>query len=50
MICEGCGRKIDVGSAELHCGHCGGSITMPVGADNIACPFCQARVERVGIF
>jgi hypothetical protein len=49
VICEGCGRTIDVGSAELHCASCGGSMTLPAGADNVACPFCAGRVERVGI-
>jgi len=49
LICEGCGRMIDVGSAELHCANCGGSMTLPVGADSLACPYCQARVNRVGV-
>jgi DNA-directed RNA polymerase subunit RPC12/RpoP len=49
LICEGCGRMIDVNSAELRCANCGGSMTLPVGADNIACPYCDARVTRVGI-
>jgi DNA-directed RNA polymerase subunit RPC12/RpoP len=49
LICEGCGRMIDVNSAELRCANCGGSMTLPVGADSIACPYCEARVARVGI-
>jgi len=49
LVCEACGRKVDVGSAELRCASCGGSMTLPVGVDNIACPYCEARVERVGI-
>jgi len=49
VICDGCGRKIDVGSAEIPCANCGGSMTLPAGADRIACPFCQAQVERSGI-
>jgi LSD1 subclass zinc finger protein len=48
VICDGCGRKIDVGSAEIPCANCGGSITLPSGADQIACPFCQAQVTRAG--
>jgi LSD1 subclass zinc finger protein len=40
---------IDVDSAELRCASCGGSMTLPVGADNVACPYCEARVARVGI-
>ena len=49
LVCEGCGRMIDVGSAELQCANCGGSMTLPVSVDNLACPYCEARVKRVGI-
>lgn len=49
VICDGCGRKVDVGGAEIPCANCGGSITLPFGADHIACPFCQSQVTRAGI-
>jgi LSD1 subclass zinc finger protein len=49
MICEGCGRKMELGSAEIPCASCGATMTLPAGADRIACPFCQAQVERAGI-
>jgi len=49
VICEGCGRKIDLGGAELPCASCGATMTLPAGADEVACPFCQARVERAGL-
>jgi LSD1 subclass zinc finger protein len=49
IICEGCGRKVDVGSAEIPCASCGATMTLPAGADGVACPFCQSRVERAGI-
>jgi LSD1 subclass zinc finger protein len=49
VICEGCGRKMDLGSAEIPCASCGAVMTLPAGADRIACPFCQAQVERAGI-
>jgi len=48
-ICDGCGRKIDVGSSEIPCANCGGTMTLPVGADRVACPFCQSQVERAGM-
>lgn len=48
-ICDGCGRKIDVGGAEIPCANCGGTMTLPVGADHVACPFCQSQVERAGM-
>jgi LSD1 subclass zinc finger protein len=49
IICDGCGRTIDVGSAEIPCASCGATMTLPSGADRVACPFCQAQVERAGI-
>jgi LSD1 subclass zinc finger protein len=49
IICEGCGRKVDLGSAEIACASCGATMTLPAGADEVACPFCQARVERSGM-
>jgi LSD1 subclass zinc finger protein len=49
IICDGCGRKMDLGSAEIPCASCGATMTLPAGADGVACPFCQAQVERAGI-
>jgi len=49
MICEGCGRKMDLGSAEIPCASCGAVMTLPAGADRTACPFCQSQVERAGL-
>jgi hypothetical protein len=49
VICSGCGRKIDLGAAEIPCSRCGGSMTLPAGEDRVACPFCHAEVERSGI-
>ena len=49
VICDGCGRKVDLGSAEIPCARCGGSITLPAGADSIACPYCQTEIRKAGI-
>ncbi len=49
IICEGCGRTMDLGSAEIPCASCGAVMTLPAGADRTACPFCQSQVERVGL-
>jgi len=49
IICEGCGRKMDLGSAEIPCASCGAVMTLPAGADRTACPFCQSQVERAGL-
>jgi DNA-directed RNA polymerase subunit RPC12/RpoP len=49
VICDGCGRKMDLASAEIPCTTCGATMTLPEGADGVACPFCKSRVERAGI-
>ena len=49
VICEGCGRTMDLDSAEIPCASCGATMTLPAGADGVACPFCQSQVERAGI-
>ena len=49
IICDGCGRTMDLASAEIPCASCGATMTLPAGADGVACPFCQSQVERAGI-
>lgn len=49
MICEGCGRRVDIGAAEIPCATCGATMTLPAGGERVACPFCQSMVERSGI-
>jgi DNA-directed RNA polymerase subunit RPC12/RpoP len=49
VVCDGCGRKLDVTAAELTCGNCGATMTLPSGAGHMACPYCQVDVERVGV-
>jgi DNA-directed RNA polymerase subunit RPC12/RpoP len=49
VVCDGCGRTMDLGSAEIPCASCGATMTLPAGADGVACPFCQSQVERAGM-
>jgi hypothetical protein len=49
VICDGCGRTIGLGSAEIPCATCGATMTLPAGADQLTCPFCQSQVRRAGI-
>jgi DNA-directed RNA polymerase subunit RPC12/RpoP len=50
VVCDGCGRKLDVGSAEIPCRSCGGHMTFEEGAERTKCPFCGVDVEKVGMF
>ncbi len=47
VVCDGCGRRLDVGAAEIPCTSCGATMTLPPGATETNCPYCQAYVHRV---
>ncbi len=49
VVCDGCGRTLDVGAAEIPCVNCGAHMTLPAGAERTTCPFCSVNVEKVGI-
>lgn len=49
MVCEDCGRQLDVGAAEIPCTNCGATITFPVSAGSTACPYCDVTLDKVGI-
>jgi hypothetical protein len=48
VVCDHCGRSLDVGGAQLTCANCGATMSMPVGVQRANCPFCKSEVERVG--
>jgi DNA-directed RNA polymerase subunit RPC12/RpoP len=47
-VCNSCGHKLDVGSAEWPCNTCGGLVTLPAGSASTTCPYCKGMVDRVG--
>jgi hypothetical protein len=47
VVCEACGHRVDVGTAEIPCTQCAGTISFPESKDRVACPFCEAMVVRV---
>ncbi|MDP2309910.1 MAG: DUF1266 domain-containing protein [Pseudomonadota bacterium] len=47
VVCEACGHRVEVGVAEIPCTQCAGMISLPVGKERVACPFCEAMVVRV---
>lgn len=49
VICSGCGRRIELASAEIPCASCGATMTLPAGTDQVACPFCQSQLRRAGM-
>lgn len=47
VVCDGCGRKLDLGSGELECTGCGGHIVVPEAQNTGQCSFCRAEVRRI---
>ena len=47
VVCEDCGRRVDVGAGELPCRQCGASLVLPEGVSTLHCPYCQAQTSRV---
>jgi hypothetical protein len=48
VVCNHCGRSLDVGGAQSACGNCGGGLSFPVGVTRLQCPYCRSETERVG--
>lgn len=49
VICDHCGRALDVGGAGSTCRGCGGHLAFPAGVSRLQCPYCQTDNERVGL-
>ena len=47
IVCDGCGRKVDLGSGDLPCTGCGATMCLPAGEGQYPCPYCRAVVRRV---
>lgn len=46
VICDGCGRKLDIGGGTSSCEGCGAPLSFPVGVDRLPCPYCGAATAR----
>jgi DNA-directed RNA polymerase subunit RPC12/RpoP len=47
VICESCGRKLDIAGGEVGCSRCGAGLSLPIGVDAVECPYCRAATRRV---
>jgi LSD1 subclass zinc finger protein len=47
VICESCGRKLDIAGGETPCRNCGAPLSFPVGTSAIECPYCHTGTHRV---
>lgn len=47
VVCETCGRQVDIAAGSVPCGRCGVALDLPVGAVELACPYCRTTTRRV---
>lgn len=46
VVCESCGRKLDIAGGDVPCQRCGAPLAFPVKTSSIACPYCQTTTHR----
>ncbi len=49
MVCEHCGRKLDVEGDRVRCPGCGATLAPDEAASSFACPHCRTNVARVAM-
>jgi LSD1 subclass zinc finger protein len=47
VVCDSCGRSLDISSGDVPCRKCGAALAFPVGAAQVICPYCQTDNRRV---
>ena len=47
VVCESCGRKLDIAGGEIPCQTCGAPLSFPVGTSRIECPYCKSGTHRL---
>ncbi len=47
VVCDACGRRIEVGAGRAPCRACGVELSYPEGADRVTCPACGSATQRV---
>ncbi|HVU60865.1 MAG TPA: hypothetical protein VHD58_04320 [Mycobacteriales bacterium] len=46
VVCDGCGRKLDLGGGSAACQGCGAPLSFPVGVNQLSCPYCATTTAR----
>ncbi len=47
VVCEACGRTLDIGGGAVACRKCGAQLSFPVSASQVQCPYCKTETRRV---
>jgi LSD1 subclass zinc finger protein len=46
VVCESCGRKLDIAGGAAPCQNCGAPLSFPVGTTRLECPYCHTGTTR----
>jgi LSD1 subclass zinc finger protein len=46
VICDGCGRKLDLSGGTTPCQGCGAPLSFPLGINQLSCPYCATMTAR----
>jgi hypothetical protein len=46
VVCDACGRRVDIALGECSCRSCGSLICFPEGVTRLPCPACRALTQR----
>jgi LSD1 subclass zinc finger protein len=47
VVCDACGRRVDVATPQVVCTGCNAQVCFLDGATHVQCPFCAAELRRV---
>jgi len=47
VVCESCGRMLDIAGGEVPCQSCGAPLSFPVSVTALECPYCHTGTRRV---
>ena len=47
LVCESCGRKLDIAGGQMPCQTCGAPLSFPIGVSRIECPYCHSETHRI---
>jgi DNA-directed RNA polymerase subunit RPC12/RpoP len=47
VVCEACGKTLDISGGAVPCRKCGAQLSFPVSVSQVECPYCQTETRRV---
>ncbi len=47
VVCQGCGRRLDLRAGESPCQGCGAALCFPEGVSQLNCPYCRSTTYRL---